>query len=158
MVILARIALWLLVILLGLELGAGLYETRIVVPLWSAGVPETLAEGNPFGRVAIDAGMRLWAILTSAVALLAVVALVLGFWAAAPQRGWQIAAAIIELLVVAATLGYFRPVLIRLFMGHGAGLSRSEIVAIVNRWVMLSRVRVVVSLIAWLVALYALSK
>jgi hypothetical protein len=52
----ARITLWLFVIALGLDLGAGLYETRIVVPLWAGGVPETLAAGNPYGRVAIDAG------------------------------------------------------------------------------------------------------
>jgi hypothetical protein len=52
----SRITLWLFVIALGLDLGAGLYETRIVVPLWAGGVPETLAAGSPYGRVAIDAG------------------------------------------------------------------------------------------------------
>jgi len=51
----ARIALWLFVIALGIDLGAGVYEARIVVPLWANGVPETLAAGNPYGRVAIDA-------------------------------------------------------------------------------------------------------
>jgi len=153
----ARIALWLFVIALGIDLGAGVYEARIVVPLWANGVPETLAAGNPYGRVAIDAGMHFWAYTTSGAALLAVLALLLGFWAPSPQRVWQIAAAVLELGVVAMTLLYFRPTLVRLFMGHGAGMSTEAIVATVRRWVMLSNVRIAVSFVAWCVALRALT-
>ena len=152
-----RIALWLFVIALALDLGAGVYEARIVVPLWAAGVPATLAAGNPYGRVAIDAGMRFWAYVTSGVALLAVLALVLGFRAPAPQRVWQISAAVLELCVVAMTLLYFRPTLVRLFMGHGAGLPVGAVQSTVDRWVLLSRVRIVVSAAAWLAALRALA-
>ena len=153
----ARIALWLFVIALGLDLGAGIYEGRIVVPLWANGVPETLAEGNPFARVAIDAGMRFWAYMTSAVAILAVLALLSGLTASAGQRAWQTFATLFELVSVAMTLLYFRPTLVRLFMGHGAGLSTDAVAAIVRRWVLWSRVRIAISLIAWCAALYALT-
>ena len=152
-----RIALWLFVIALALDLGAGVYEARIVVPLWAAGVPATLAAGNPYGRVAIDAGMRFWAYVTSGVALLTVLALVLGFRAPAPQRVWQISAAVLELCVVAMTLLYFRPTLVRLFMGHGDGMTTEAIVSTVRRWVMLSNVRIAVSFVALCSALRALS-
>ena len=152
-----RIALWLFVIALALDLGAGVYEARIVVPLWAAGVPATLAAGNPYGRVAIDAGMRFWAYVTSGVALLAVLALVLGFRAPAPQRVWQIWAAVLELCVVAMTLLYFRPTLVRLFMGHGDGMTTEAVVSTVRRWVMLSNVRIAVSFVALCSALRALS-
>jgi len=153
----ARITLWLFVIALGLDLGAGVYEARIVVPLWAGGVPATLAEGNPFGRVAIDAGMRFWAYMTSGVALLAILSLVFGIRTPASQRAWRTFAAIAELVVVATTLLYFRPTLVRLFMGHGAGLSTSAIESIVHRWVFWSRLRIAVSFIAWCAALRALT-
>jgi hypothetical protein len=82
----ALLTLWLFVITLGLDLGAGLYEARIVVPLWAGGVPETLAAGNPYGRVAIDAGIRFWAHMTSATALFAILALVFGFRTPAAEK------------------------------------------------------------------------
>ncbi len=152
----ARITLWLLVILLGLDIGAGIYETRVVVPLWSRGIPETLADGNPYGRVAINAGAGFWAYVTSAVALAAALALVFGLGTPEPERLWRTVAAGGELLVVAATLLYFRPTLVRLFAGHGAGMSSGEIDNTVQRWVRWNRVRIVVSLAAWLAAVHAL--
>jgi hypothetical protein len=153
----ALITLWLFVIALGLDLGAGLYEARIVVPLWAGGVPETLAAGNPYGRVAIDAGIRFWAHMTSAVALFAILALVFGFRAPAAPRAWRSFAAVAELGAVAMTLLYFRPTLVRLFMGHGAGMSAEVIASTVKRWVMWSNVRIAISLVAWCAALRALS-
>ena len=93
----ALLTLWLFVITLGLDLGAGLYEARIVVPLWAGGVPETLAAGNPYGRVAIDAGIRFWAHMTSATALFAILALVFGFRTPAAPRAWRSFAAVAEL-------------------------------------------------------------
>jgi hypothetical protein len=153
----ALITLWLFVISLGLNLGAGLYEARIVVPLWAGGVPETLAAGNPYGRVAIDAGIRFWAYMTSAVALFAILALVFGLQAPPAPLAWQTFAAAAEFAAVAMTLLYFRPTLVRLFMGHGAGMSAEAIASTVNRWVMWSNVRIAISLVAWCAALRALT-
>ena len=153
----APITLWLFVVALGLDLGAGIYEARIVVPLWASGVPETLAAGNPFARVAIDAGLRFWKYMTSAVAILALAALVFGLHTPPAERTWRTMAAVAELCVVAMTLLYFRPTLIRLFMGHAEGLSHAAVSSVVRRWVLLSRVRIVVSFGAWLAALAALA-
>ncbi len=153
----ARFTLWLFVIALGLDLGAGIYEARVVVPLWAGGVPDTLAAGNPYARVAINAGVGFWAYLTSAVAIVAILSLVFGLRAPHAERLWRSAAAVLELCVVASTLLYFRPTLVRLFMEHGASLSTAAIVAIVGRWVMLSRVRIAASFVAWCLALYALA-
>ena len=150
------IVLWLFVIALGLDLGAGIYEARIVVPLWSAGVPETLAAGNPYGRVAIDAGIHFWSRMTSVVALLALVTLAFSLRTSAPLRTWQIFASVAELAAAAMTLFYFRPTLVRLFMGHGEGLSPEAIRSTVGLWVMWSRVRIAISLVAWCAAIQAL--
>lgn len=152
-----QLILWLFVIVLGVNLGAGLYEARVVVPLWASGVPETLADGNPYGRVAIDAGIRFWAFVTSAALVVAILALVSAYWAPVVVREWLIGAAVIEIIAVAWTLLYFRPTLIRLFMHHGAGMSADRIVADVQRWVMLNNVRTVIVLVAWCAAIRALS-
>jgi hypothetical protein len=153
----SRITLWLFVIALGIDLGAGIYEARIVVPLWAGSVPESLADGNPYRRVAIDAGMRFWAYVTTAVAFFALLSLVFGFYTPAPQRAWRTFAAVAELAVVAMTLLYFRPTLIRLFMRRGDGLSPAAVTSNVRRWVMWSRVRIAVSFVAWCAALSALA-
>jgi hypothetical protein len=55
------------------------------------------------------------------------------------------------------TLLYFRPTLVRLVMGHGAGLSPDAIASTVNRWVMWSNLRIAISFVAWCAALRALS-
>ena len=153
----ARLTLWLFVIALGLDLGAGIYEARVVVPLWAGGVPDTLAAGNPYARVAIDAGVGFWAYMTSAVAISAVLALIFGLFAPHTGRLWRTAATLVELCVVAWTLLYFRPTLVRLFMGHGVGLSADQVAASVHRWVTLSRGRIALSFLAWCAALYALA-
>jgi hypothetical protein len=128
-----------------------------VVPLWAEGIPETLASNNPFARVAIDAGIRFWAYMTSTVGIVALVALVVGFGMPPTQRAWQTFAALAELAIVAMTLLYFRPTLIRLFVDHGVGLSTAALAATVDRWVTLNRVRILVSFIAWCAALRALT-
>ena len=152
----AHIILWFFIVVLGLNMGAGLYEGWIVVPLWAGGIPETLEEGNAYRRVAINAGVRFWAYMTSAAGIFALLALVFGFWAPAPQRIWQIAAGGMEVVAVAMTLLYFRPTLVRLFMGHGTGLSAAKIASTVHRWVTWNRVRLAITFLAWISSLYAL--
>ncbi len=152
-----RITLWLFVIAIGMDFGAGVYEARIVVPLWANGVPDTLAAGNPFARVAIDAGIHFWAYMTTTVAILAAATLVFGLRTSPQHRTWRITAATAELCAVAMTLLYFRPTLVRLFMGHGAGLSDAAVASTVRRWVMLSWVRMALTFVAWCSALRAMT-
>ena len=76
----AALTLWLFVIGTSLILGAGLYETLVVVPFWSAGAPASLAEGNPLLQVHIRAGHVFWQYFTPALGLIAVLALLAGFW------------------------------------------------------------------------------
>jgi hypothetical protein len=99
----------------------------------------------------------LWVFVVALGLDLALAALVFGLVAPGPRRAWQICAAAAELAAVAMTLLYFRPTLVRLFLAHGAGLSRAAVIATVNRWVMWSRVRIVISFVAWCAALRALT-
>jgi hypothetical protein len=38
----SQLFLWLFIIVLGIEIGAGLYETLVVLPLWTASPPESV--------------------------------------------------------------------------------------------------------------------
>jgi hypothetical protein len=49
--------LWLFVINLGIVVGAGLYENRVVVPQWASAPPHSL--------LAPDSGLRFWAFATT---------------------------------------------------------------------------------------------
>jgi hypothetical protein len=153
----SRLVVLLFVIVLGMDIGAGLYESRVVVPLWSRDVPGTLAAGDPYGRVAVAAGMRFWAFVTPAVGLLAVVSLGFGLVAPQPRLTWQVAASAIELCAFTMTMLYFKPTLMRLFLGHGTGMSNAAVVATVRRWIVWNWVRVGLSLVAWGAALRALT-
>src|SRR5919206_630561 len=91
-----RIFLWLYLLLFGIQLGAGLYETLVVVPLWSASPPQSvwgwnaLREANP--KLAIDSGRRFWIFVTPAVGLLSVAALLTGWQTRPEHRAWLLAA------------------------------------------------------------------
>ena len=49
--------LWLFIIFLGTAFGAGFYESRVVVPMWTSDPPASLA--SP------DSGHRFWAFVTT---------------------------------------------------------------------------------------------
>ncbi len=153
----SRIVLGLFVVVLGVDIGAGLYESRVVVPLWSRGIPTTLAAGNPFGQVAINAGMGFWAFVTPVAGLLALGALAVAWRSPQPVRTWIVAASLLELAAFASTMFYFRPTLKGLFLGHGAGMSEAAVAVVVHRWVGWNRARVALSAVAWGAAVVALA-
>ncbi len=88
--------LWLFVINLGIVCGAGLYEARIVVPLWASSPPESLR--SP------DSGRRFWAFVTTvSLTLLTLGNLVAGLATHGPRRGWLFAAVALILIERALT-------------------------------------------------------
>jgi hypothetical protein len=152
----SRLALGLFVMALGLYLGAGLYETRVVVPFWSSGIPDSLAAGSPLAQVAVAAGKGFWSIVTPAMGLFALLSLGFAFRAPQPRLAWQVAASVLALCAFTMTLAYFKPTAIRLFTSHGAGLSEAALATTVRRWVGWNRVRVGVSVAAMGAGLRAL--
>src|SRR5437899_6316649 len=104
---LARIVLWLFVINLGIVFGAGLYEARIVVPLWASSPPESLRWP--------DSGRKFWAFVTTIPhTLLSLANLVIAWHAQSPRREWWLAAAVVILVERISTFSYFIPTMLRL--------------------------------------------
>jgi hypothetical protein len=142
---LCSILLWLLVIFLGISFGAGLYESRIVVPMWRESPPETW----------VNTGTAFWAFVTSGPLTLIVVAclfVVRRFEGA--LRPWWLAALCVALVERVTTFAYFIPTMISLQQQTG---SSGDVSSTLATWSLLDHGRHLLTLAAWLLSLRALS-
>lgn len=138
--------LWLFVINLGIAVGAGWYELRVVVPVWASDPPRS------FGRP--ESGLRFWVFVSTGSLTLFTIANAVVVWQAqGPVRVWWIAAVLIVVLERIATLAYFVPTMMRLIRDQAAPPASA---AAFKRWAALNYVRNIASLIAWIAALQAL--
>lgn len=84
--------LWLLVIFVGVQLGAGLYEKLAIIPLWADVPPDQVLDRmRTSGMWA--AGRAFWPFVSPAVAVLAVVNLLVARRSPAAYRWWWLAGA-----------------------------------------------------------------
>jgi hypothetical protein len=144
----AEALLWLFVINLGTVFGAGIYEARIVVPLWASSPPGSLR--SP------DSGRQFWAFVTTVPLTLLTLGNLLAAWQApAPRRGWWLAAFGLILLERGLTFAYFIPTMLRL--QRTTTLPEPTIRAKLSQWARLNYVRSGLTLAAWLAALRVLS-
>lgn len=149
----SEILLWLFVLYLGVAFGAGLYETRIVLPLWF----ERSAEGYRVDEAAMlrtDVGRRFWGPVTTLPLTLLTFANLAAAWVAPPLRhNWWLAAALLALAERLSTFVFFIPMALRL-QRASASPATARLAA---WWVRLNYGRVLLTLLAWLAALYTLS-
>jgi hypothetical protein len=150
------VILWLFVLNLGIAFGAGLYETRIAVPRWLPGSPQTGYRWNRPAALEDNVGLRFWAyVSTMPLTLLTLASLIAPWWLTGPLRAWWLGAALAALLDRAMTFSYFIPTMISLMRSDGT--SESDAARKALRWVRLGYLRHAATLIAWLAALKAFS-
>jgi hypothetical protein len=156
----AEVFLWLFVIVLGIELGAGLYETLVVLPLWASAPPQSVVAyhqhnvTNP--EFALNAGGRFWIVNTPLLGVMSLAALLTGLKTQVEHRKWRMIGTVLSLVVVISTFAWFVPKIMILGAG-GAGLNPAELTSLTNWWVRLNWVRVVVYSAAFLAGLRALT-
>lgn len=141
---------------LGIHIGGGIYETVVVLPVWTASA-EIARNWNSNPNFVIDNG-RFFIFATPIAGILALLLLVSGWKSPPPLRFWLRLGAGIYLLVVVITILYFVPEQLAL-RGREAtqGLSDTEILSRANRWVMLNYVRIAVAMVVVFATLKALS-
>lgn len=151
-----EILLWLFVLNLGIACGAGLYETRLVLPRWfsRSATGEYRVDGEAMRQ--FDSGLKFWAFVTTGpLTLLTLANLVAAWQSVGLPRGWWLAAGLITLLERVGTFSFFIPTAIRLGQaGHLPPPATSRLVA---RWVALNRVRTALTVLGWLAGLRALT-
>lgn len=148
----SAIALWLFVINLGIVLGAGLYEHRIVFSRWVTSSPESGSRWNAEYARRDDTGRRFWVFVSTVPLTLVTLAnLFAARSATGPARWWWMAAVVAAVADRALTFGYFIPTMIGLMNASDS----VESVATATRWGQLNHLRHAIVLIAWLSALKA---
>jgi len=156
-----QIFLWLFVIVLGVEMGAGLYETLVVVPVWASNVPDSVIayyrHNTADPQLALTPGLRFWIFNTPLLGLVSIAALLSGLRTSPEHRKWRIAGTGLSIILVAATFAWFVPNIIKLGSADVLTMSREEVASTANAWVNLNWVRVMAGSLAWLAGLRAFS-
>jgi hypothetical protein len=151
----SEILLWLLVLNLGIATGAGLFETRIILPLWF----RRTAHGYEVDSEAmhtIDTGRRFWGLVTTLpLTLLTLASLAAAWRAPQPLHTWWLAAALLTLLERIGTFTFFIPTALRLQRQTSAPAATTH--RLIGWWQRLNYGRLALNLLAWLAALRALS-
>ena len=141
----ATIVLWLFVLNLGIAMGAGLYESRVVMPVWANLARETWP----------NTGLMFWAYVTTVpLTLLTIASLFLAWQSVGPERVWWLAAVLVIVVERAATFGYFIPGMIA--MQGGVGVPDAQGKAMLSQWLWLNIGRHALTLIGWIMAIRAL--
>ena len=150
------ILLWLFVINHGIAFGAGLYEQRVVLPLWFTRSSGSGIRVNSAAMRDTDTGRRFWSFVTTVpLTLLTAANLVVAWQSQGPRHDWWLGAAVITLVERIATFSYFIPTAIRLMRAEP--LASAKLEAMASQWIARNYVRTALALIGWLAALRTLS-
>jgi hypothetical protein len=147
--------LWLLVIFVSIQQGAGLYEKLAVIPLW-ADVPAGQVLDRMRDSGMWNAGRTFWPFVSPPVAVLAVVNLVLAWRSTGPNRRWWMAGAALMCVYAFVSYSYFVPQML-LLQSSGDAWSASRIESVVSWWTGLNYLRMVIGAAGWLCLLWALT-
>ena len=141
-----EILLWLLVINLGISVGAGLYESVIVIPDYVGNPPETW----------VETGLSFWVYVSTVPLTLLVIANSLVAWkTTGRKRKWMIAAVMVVIVERLFTFLYFIPTMAGLIGSND--LPQHDVDGVLNQWMFLNHFRHLLSIAGWLMALKALT-
>jgi hypothetical protein len=144
----SRVLLWLLVINLGIAFGAGLYESRIVIPRWFDGY-----RWDAEAARADNTGLRFWVYVTTGPLTLITLANLIAAWRhRGLARPWWLGSSVAALADRVFTFSYFIPTMIALMGNNVLG---ADAVERARQWESLNYARHAILLLAWLLALKA---
>jgi len=149
-----QVVLSLFILNLGIALGAGLYEAKLIMPLWFPKSTESGYRVSTQGMSEVDSGRKFWAFVTTGPLTLLTLANLLLVWQLKPSGyEWWLAAALIALVERIGTFSFFIPTVIRLQRANQ--LSPQKVNRLVTRWIGFNYVRNLFTLLAFGTALVA---
>ena len=153
--------LWLFVLLAGIVMGGGLYEMRVIVPLWAHSPPdsawywEAQRIANP--QYAPNSGLRFWIFVTPAHLLVSVATLLAGWRATGAHRRWLFGATITFIVLHVSALMWFVPTIGQILNSRSLGVSAEDVVRKTQMWVALSWARGALGIAAYAAGLLAVA-
>jgi len=154
--------LWIFVVLSALVIGGGLYEMRVIVPLWANSPPdsawywEAQRLANP--QYAPNSGLRFWIYLTPIHFLVSIATLIAGWKTTGAHRRWLVLATVIFILMHMSAFVWFVPAVGQILNSKALGISPEQVVSKTHWWVTLSWGRFVIGLVGFVAGLRALQK
>lgn len=150
-----QILLWLLVIILGISVGAGIYESRVEIPQWLKYTNETGYSWDAGAARLANSGLRFWAyVSTGPLTLLTLISLVVVWRTKGEIRKWWLIALAGLLVDRGMTFSYFIPTMIRLM---SETIPEPDAVSVATQWKNLNYVRHLASIVALLAILKTFS-
>lgn len=151
-----EILLWLFILNLGIAFGAGLYETRNVLPQWFTRAPDGGFRVDSEAMRRSDTGRRFWAYVTTVpLTLLTLAGLAVAWPVHDARHSWWFVAASITLVERIMTFSYFIPTALKLMRAETLPESAAERMA--AQWAHLNYIRAALTLVGWVAALKAFS-
>ncbi len=152
--------LWLFVILAGVVVGVGLYEMRVIVPLWAHSPPESVwyweAQRAAHPEYVPNSGLRLWVFLTPSHVLVSLATLLACLKTRGAHRKWVLISTVVFLLMHTTAFAWFVPTLNALAKPHELGLGPEDVATKARLWATLSWLRVPAGLFGFVAGLRAL--
>jgi hypothetical protein len=146
--------LLLLVVFVGVQFGAGLYEKLVVVPQW-ADLPGDLVVAEIEASGMKSAGRVFWPFVSPVVAALAIVNLVVAWRSRTPNHRWWIAGAALMCVYAIFSYSYFVPQMLMLQAG-GLSWPAGRVEDLADTWTSVNYLRMTIGAAGWLCALRAL--
>ncbi len=153
--IITQILLWIAVIAWSLWIGGLMYETVVIMPLWSANLPQSVLEWNSRPNFVMNP-TRFYVPIVITLILSLSLGMILS-WKSRNQRHWLILSTVCAITAFVFTLIYFFPKNDVLFRNQNTGLSGEEITAIANAWIRGNWIRVGMMIVGFFAALKAFS-
>lgn len=146
--------LLLFIVNLGIAFGAGLYETRIILPLWFQPQSGVGYRVDTAAMHRLDVGRRFWGFVTTMpLSLLTLVNLYYAWQAQPPQQTWWLMAVLLTLIERIGTFAFFIPTAIRLEQANSMAASTASRLS--RLWMRANYGRSGLMLLSWLLALTA---
>ena len=148
-------ALSLFLFFVGIGIGAGLYETRVVYPNWAVDAFPTTLSSKLVSSGQAGAARRFWPFVSPIAMLLALVNLYGAWHQAGPVRLLWFISSLTIIIKSVATYAYFAPVMIR-HIERSEEMDPNTLRRMIALWTMLSPMRVIAELIAWISGIWTL--
>lgn len=156
MIQLPELLLTLFIVNLGIAFGAGLYETRVILPRWFPRLTTGAYGVDTTAMAQLESGRHFWAFVTTGpLTLLTLVNLYLAWHSTGPVHDWWLAAGLITLIERTGTFAFFIPTAIKLQRADQFSLAEKS--RLVSLWKNANWLRSLLNLAAWLLALTALA-
>jgi hypothetical protein len=150
------ILLWISVIVWSIWFGGTIYQMLVIVPIWSDSLPQSLYaffKGTSWNHNIQHFFGPYW----MPVRFLPLYGMLFFGWGLSAHRPLFIVTAICMTFVLVFTLTYVYPINAVLFTQAGGDHSVEEIRALLHRWIIADRARLVVACVGYLALLRALS-